>query len=240
MSNKINRMFSGIYQNYDTMNSILSLGFDRVWRKAASNEIMSDIDAKRINNILDMACGTGKLSIMITTDCIRSKIPVHVTGMDFNSHMLGVARRKLKSYPNFPTIFKKGDALNTGYPSRKFDIVTTGFALRDFDDLEKFSEETYRVLKNGGKLVILEMSMPRRGIMKYLFDIYFIIMKIEGALVDKGAYKFLVESIKSFDKGNMSNVLRKAGFINIRTKNLPSGAAFLMVAHKPILKSPKK
>lgn len=240
MSNKINKMFSDIHKNYDLMNSVLSLGFDRVWRKAATAEIVSALGSGRVNEVLDVACGTGKLSIMVAKSAAKSGIRVHVTGMDFNKDMLGIANAKLSGHPNIPVRFEEGDALRMDYPSRRFDIVITGLALRDFDDLSMFSQEAHRVLKSGGKLVILEMSKPERGIMRYAFNLYSNIMMAEGMFVDRRAYEFLVESIKTFDKGRMSKLLTESGFDNVHTRSLPSGAAFLMVAHKRGRRKPGK
>ncbi len=228
MSNKINRMFSDISKNYDMMNSILSLGFDRVWRIEASKEAI--INKKRYR-LIDIACGTGKLSMQIEKISNINKRFIEIIGIDFDRDMLNIA--KIKSSKQHSKIkFRIGDALKTDYKHDYFDVLTTSFALRDFDSIEKFAKEAKRILKKNGKLIILEMAKPDRGIMKYLFRLYFKIMKLEGIFIDRKAYEFLVESISTFDKNKLKQILEKEGFVKITLTELPSKVAFMLIAYK--------
>lgn len=228
MSEEINQMFSDIHKNYDLMNHVLSLGVDRIWRKDTAKEAVIDMKDYRI---LDVAAGTGDLSIAMDKACSRAGKKVKILGVDPNKDMLGVAERKVKRL-GLDINFEIGDALALKFPEGSFEVVTSSFALRDFDDLSKFIEEAHRVLKNDGKLVLTDMSKPESGIMKYLFKIYFRVMILEGMLVDKNAYSFLVSSIKSFNKDNLLELLKKNDFKDIKIRNLTSNAAFLVTARK--------
>jgi demethylmenaquinone methyltransferase / 2-methoxy-6-polyprenyl-1,4-benzoquinol methylase len=228
MSEEINQLFSDIHEQYDTMNHVLSLGIDKIWRKDIASEAIMDMKKYKI---LDIAAGTGDLSLAIYRACDKAGKDAKILGVDFNKDMLSVAKRKVKKL-GLDIKFEQGDALALRFPSNSFEVVTNSFAMRDFDDLSKFVSEIHRVLKKGGKIVLSDMSKPEKGLMKYLFKIYFNIMLLEGMLVDKNAYSFLVKSIKSFDKNNLLKILKKQGFKEIKIRSLTSGSAFLITARK--------
>lgn len=210
------------------MNSILSMGFDRIWRIEAAKE---SVISKKRYKLIDIACGTGKLAIQIEKIVNKNKKSVEIIGIDFDREMLEIAKTESSRYSS-RIKFRLGDALKTVYNNNYFDVLTTGFALRDFDSLERFAKEAHRILKRDGKLVILEMSKPDRGIMRYLFKLYFKIMKLEGMIVDRKAYEFLVESINAFDKKKLKRILMKNGFVGVEIKELPSKVAFMLIAYK--------
>jgi len=224
----MNQLFSDIYERYDSMNNVLSLGVDRIWRSRAAKEC---IITSKSYKILDIAAGTGEFAIAIKKECERNDKQVKLTGVDFNKDMLSVAKEKVKAR-NIDIKFEVGDALNLRFPDKSFEIVTSAFAMRDFDSLSKFAKEVHRVLKPGGKIVLMDMSKPDKGLMKYVFKVYFNIMLLEGMLVDKNAYWFLVDSIKKFDKKNLLKLLKKQGFKEIELVELPSHAAFYVTAKK--------
>jgi demethylmenaquinone methyltransferase / 2-methoxy-6-polyprenyl-1,4-benzoquinol methylase len=228
MSEEINSMFSSIHKNYDFMNTTLSLGVDKIWRKRTAKET---IIPQKNYKILDIACGTGELAIAIQKLAQENQKEIQLTGVDFNKDMLGIAKKKVQKL-NLKIKFETGDALKLKFPNGSFEVVTSGFALRDFDDLGKFVKETYRVLKPKGRLVLIDMSKPDKGLMKYLFKIYFNIMLLEGRLVNKQAYSFLVSSIKKFDKNKLLKLLEKQGYKDIKITEMPFNAAFLVSANK--------
>jgi demethylmenaquinone methyltransferase / 2-methoxy-6-polyprenyl-1,4-benzoquinol methylase len=228
MSEEINSMFSDIHEKYDTMNHVLSLGIDKIWRENAAKET---IIYKKSYKILDLAVGTGEFAIAIKKACDNSRKDVSILGVDFNKDMLKVAKAKVKKlHANIK--LELGDVLNLKLKDNSFDVVTSAFALRDFDNLDKFIKEVRRVLKRNGKIVLMDMSSPQSGLMKYLFRLYSNIMILEGMLVDRNAYSFLVSSIEKFDTKNLLKLLKNNGFKKVTLKSLPFGAAFVVTASK--------
>lgn len=228
MSNSINRMFSDIHERYDLMNHLLSLGVDVIWRDKTANET---IIGKNRYRVLDLATGTGDLAIAINDISARNDKHVDITGVDFNKDMLNVARKKA-GRRGLKINFEVGDVLALRFKNRSFDVITCSFAMRDFDNLSKFLKECYRVLKKDGKVILVDMSKPEKGIMRHLFNIYMNVMLLEGMLVNRSAYAFLVKSIREFDKKNLLRLMKIQGFKTIRLAELPSGAAFLVSAGK--------
>jgi demethylmenaquinone methyltransferase / 2-methoxy-6-polyprenyl-1,4-benzoquinol methylase len=224
----MNKMFSEIAENYDTMNHILSFGVDKIWRSIAAKEA---IIGKKNYKILDVATGTCDLAIRVLAECEKENKKVMIIGQDPNKDMLNVARAKVEKYKPKITL-KLGTAESLKFKNNYFEIVTSSFALRDFDSLETFIKESYRVLKPGGKIILMDMAAPEGGFAKLFFNIYYHIMLFEGMFVNKGAYTFLVSSIKKFDKNNLLNLLKKHKFKQIKLTDLPSKIAFLVTAIK--------
>ncbi len=214
MSKRINTIFSNVSRHYDTMNHVMSLGIDRTWRHAAAKEAAYK---KGSLFILDVATGTGDLAFDIAKISGSRGIDARITGTDFNKRMLAIARQKAKRSDTESVMFEYGDALRMKYKGGSFDVVVSGFALRNFDDLQRFAAEARRVLKKGGRLVLLDMAQGDSPFVKAFFSVYSRIMLLMGSFVHKGAYSWLVRSIKDFDKNGLSNTLKYAGFRKIRT-----------------------
>ncbi len=210
------------------MNGILSLGMDRKWRSAAAKLAMPN---KKSFKLLDIACGTGEFAITLYNEAIKNGKDASITGIDFNSDMLKIGIEKIKMC-NLPITLISGDALNIKFDSNVFDVVTSAFAMRDFDDLNKFAREVNRVLKKGGKITLMDMALPKAGFDKYLFKIYSKIMRIEGYFVDNNAYAFLVKSIMENDSNKVANIFKKNGFTNVKITVLKTGAAFVITGNK--------
>ncbi len=228
MSTYIKNLFSGIHDNYDLMNSILSLGIDRKWRKTAAKLAMPN---KKSFKLLDIACGTGEFAITLYKEAIENQKDASIIGIDFNADMLKVGIDKIKMC-NLPIKLINGDALNITFDSNTFDVVTSAFAMRDFDDLNKFAKEVNRVLKKDGKITLMDMAAPKVGFDKYLFKIYSKIMRMEGYFVDNDAYRFLVKSIMENDSSKVANIFKRNGFANVKITTLKTGAAFVITGNK--------
>lgn len=228
MSTYIKNLFSEIHNNYDLMNSILSLGIDRKWRKAAAKLAMPN---KQSFKLLDIACGTGEFAIALYKESLEKKKSASIIGIDFNSNMLKVGVEKIKMC-NLPIKLIHGDALNIKFDSNTFDVVTSAFAMRDFDDIDRFAYEVNRVLKKGGKITLMDMAAPNSGFDKYIFKIYSKIMRIEGYFVDNDAYRFLVKSIMENNSTKVADIFKKNGFANVKITTLKTGAAFVITGDK--------
>jgi demethylmenaquinone methyltransferase/2-methoxy-6-polyprenyl-1,4-benzoquinol methylase len=228
-------MFSKIAHHYDRMNRIMSFGVDTIWRKHTAKETL--LVGKGTLHVLDVATGTGDLAIAVCKEAKKRGKSVHVEALDFNEDMLKIARKKLKRMciPNIRVV--SGDALRTSYKERSFDVITSGFALRNFDDLEAFISETKRLLKPGGRIVLLDVAKPETKLLKFFQLYYFKVIPALGArYYNEDAYTYLVSSIWKFDKDRLMKIVRDAGFKDPRIDNLTLGAAFVLIATKPSTK----
>jgi demethylmenaquinone methyltransferase / 2-methoxy-6-polyprenyl-1,4-benzoquinol methylase len=228
MSEMVYRIFSKVHKNYDRVNTICSLGTIVLWRKDGAREAMIN---KQNYKLLDIATGTGELALEIARMAKSNNKKVNITGIDFSPNMLSVAKEKEKNYKMGIT-FKLGDAMKLDHPSNNFDVVTSAFALRNVDDLNKFAREAKRVLKNGGKFVFMDMARPDSSFDKLFIDSFWTVMLGIGVMEDKEAYIWLRDSVNRFDKHKFLGILKKQGFKNIKIKNLLSGAAFMVTGNK--------
>ena len=214
-------MFDSIAKDYDSLNHIMSLSIDKIWRKKAIRKIKDAGDSPRV---LDVACGTGDFSIAIAKAIGNGK----VIGVDISKEMLEVMRRKVLKN-NLESIISQevGDGENLRFPEDSFDRVVNAFGIRNFEDRDKGLKEALRVLKPGGRLVILELSRPQNRIIRWFYDLYFlnILPKIGGKVSgDKKAYMYLPASVKAFPgKKEFMEQMRKAGFVNITHRALTFG-----------------
>ncbi len=230
MSRRIKDLFTEYHGRYDLANHIYSMGVDIGWRREAAREAMV---GKGRYKILDIAAGTGELSIMIAEEGARQGKRVEITGMDFNRAMLGLGREKarLKGLSNLR--FELGDALSMRYPDSSFDVATCAFALRNFDELPRFFSELRRVLKKDGRFVILEMAEPDLARQRFLFHLCFgVLMRPLGYLIGIDAYKWLLYSIGHFDKKGAIRALRSCGFRQVRERPLATGVGFIVTGLK--------
>ena len=230
MSEENKRMFSLIAKNYDKTNRLISLGADSGWRKEAAKEC--SINKKSIN-VLDVATGTGELAISIVRQVEKDKRKVRVVGLDFNKDMLKIARDKIAKKGITDIDFIMGDALALDLGNGSFDVVTSGFALRNFDDLQQFMKESYRVLTPGGKIVFLDVAKPDNVFNKLFEKYYFKIIPLMGARYNRDAYVHLITTAWRFDKNRLLQMAKSAGFVDPKLRNLTFGTAFIFTAKKP-------
>jgi demethylmenaquinone methyltransferase/2-methoxy-6-polyprenyl-1,4-benzoquinol methylase len=225
---QVAKMFNNISHNYDFLNHFLSLGIDRGWRKRAIKLL------KPLNpgHILDVATGTGDFAIQAL-----NLNPVKVTGIDISEGMLEVGRKKIQKRELSAKVeLLKGDSENLAFEENKFDAVTVGFGVRNFENLEKGLSEILRVMKPGAMLVVLEFSRPRTFPFRQLYNFYFktILPKL-GRLIskDNSAYTYLPESVEAFPDGkDFENVLSKVGFKNTTCEALTFGISSIYTARK--------
>ena len=219
--------FTRIHKHYDFFNHLFSMMADIEWRNDAA---METVMPKRSYTVLDVATGTGDLAIAISKAARASGKTASVIGIDFNTHMLSHARSKARRSRVKNMKFEEGDALHINYPNSSFDVVASGFALRNFDSLDKFAAEAGRVTKKGGKIVMLDMAKPDHA--PQFMKAYFKVLEAIGSLVARNAYRWLTYSIMRFDKEKAAGIFRRHGFSEVRVTNLRYGVAFIITGTK--------
>ncbi len=226
---QVERMFDSIAENYDTLNHTLSMGIDRGLRKKS----LLALKDSNPQSILNIATGTGDLAIQ-AYDILR---PQHITGIDISEGMMEVGHKKVAKIGLSDKItFEKQDCMALNIEDNTFDAAIVGFGVRNFENLDKGLKEILRVLKPGGRLMILELTTPKTFPMKQGYWLYskFFIPTI-GKLISKDqvAYKYLPKSIEAFVQGKeMVGVMTKNGFRNARHKAYTFGICTMYIGEK--------
>ena len=225
----VREMFSGIASKYDFLNHFLSVNTDKRWRRLVRRKLENELNNPQAL-VLDVACGTGDLSIEL-----QQHAQAKVIGTDFCRPMLAIAKEKnSKNQLSIPYV--EGDALNLSFADNGFDAVTIAFGLRNVANWRDGLQELRRVLKPGGKLAILEFSTPLVPGFKQLFNLYFtqILPRIGGAVSgSRGAYEYLPDSVSRFpDQKRLAEMMREIGFLDVEYKNLTGGVAAIHVGTK--------
>ena len=225
---QVAHMFNSISGRYDFLNHFLSLGIDIAWRKKAI-KLLKPINPKLI---LDVATGTGDFAIEAL-----SLHPDKVIGIDISDGMLDVGRKKMieRKFDHKIELLN-GDSENLPFEENKFDALIVAFGVRNFENLEKGLSEMLRVIKPGGKVVILEFSKPARFPFKQFYNFYFkfILPKI-GRWVsnDQAAYTYLPESVQAFPDGeDFVQILSRLGYKNTTCTPLTFGISSLYTGTK--------
>ena len=225
---QVARMFDNISSDYDFLNHFLSLGIDILWRKKAIAELKS-LKPKRI---LDVATGTGDFAI----EALKLN-PEKVIGVDISEGMLNVGRKKMKVKAYDDRIeLKYGDSEKLPFEDGSFDAVIVAFGVRNFENLENGLKELFRVVRSGGKIVVLEFSKPVKFPFKQLYNFYFkfVLPKI-GRWVskDSSAYTYLPESVQAFPDGEgFTKILDHLGYKDTQCKPLTFGISSLYIGTK--------
>jgi len=214
----VREMFSGIAGRYDFLNHLLSANVDKRWRRKVRAKLEKTLDDPNAI-VLDVACGTGDLSIEL-----HHEAKARVIGTDFCRPMLSIAKEK---EPSIPLV--EGDAMALGFADKTFDAVTIAFGLRNLSNVADGLAELSRILRPGGKLVILEFSSPAVPGFRNAFNFYFsnVLPRIGGLVSgSRDAYEYLPHSVSKFpDQKNLIAMMRKAGFVNVEYSNLTGGIA---------------
>ncbi|HEY8560663.1 MAG TPA: bifunctional demethylmenaquinone methyltransferase/2-methoxy-6-polyprenyl-1,4-benzoquinol methylase UbiE [Pyrinomonadaceae bacterium] len=225
----VREMFSGIAKKYDFLNHFLSVNTDKRWRRLVSKKLKDVLDRPDAI-VLDVACGTGDLSVELQT-AGKAK----VIGTDFCRPMLEIALEKnQKNNTAIPYI--EADGMNLSFAEGTFDAVTIAFGLRNFSNWENGLVELHRILKKGGRLAILEFTTPVVPGFKQIFNLYFtqILPRIGGAVSgSRGAYEYLPDSVSRFpDQKGLVEMMKQTGFTGVEYKNLTGGIAALHTGTK--------
>jgi demethylmenaquinone methyltransferase/2-methoxy-6-polyprenyl-1,4-benzoquinol methylase len=221
----VRAMFSGIASRYDLLNHVLSMNIDKRWRKLVRKKLQAILERPDAN-VLDVACGTGDLSIEL-----QSHAKARVIGTDFCRPMLTVAAEKAETIP-----FVEGDAMNLGFADNAFDAVTIAFGLRNLSNFADGLSELHRILRPGGKLAVLEFSAPIVPGFRQAFNFYFtrILPRIGGAVSgSRGAYEYLPDSVSKFpDQKRLAALMSETGFDDVEYTNLTGGIAAIHIGTK--------
>jgi demethylmenaquinone methyltransferase/2-methoxy-6-polyprenyl-1,4-benzoquinol methylase len=225
-------MFDQIAFRYDFLNRFLSGGIDIYWRKRAIRELCAG-ETMAAGAVLDVATGTGDMAIMLSRQLPRARI----TGVDISKGMLGIGHRKIAKLKWEDRItLQPGDSEAIPFPDNIFDAVTVAFGVRNFEHLEQGLQEMRRVLKPGGKLVILEFSQPRAPVIRQLYLLYLRLIApgIAGmASSNRKAYQYLNDSVQAFPEGErFIRILEGCGYVNTRLRRLSLGVCSLYTGEK--------
>lgn len=226
---QVEEMFDSIAPAYDFMNTAMTFGLHRYWRNCAIKMLKSlPHDA-----ILDVATGTGDVAFRLY-DTFH---PKSIVGIDLSNGMLDIARKKLSSMSpetQAAICFKQENCLNLSFEDKKFDLVTVAYGVRNFERLAQGYAEMFRVLKPGGTLCVIELSVPKNPLIKWAYNIYsrHLIPTI-GRMVsgDSRAYSYLPESIAACpQREDMTALMRQAGFKDCRYRSLTFGTLTIYLA----------
>lgn len=228
-SDQIRDMFDNIAPAYDVMNRLMTLGIDKRWRRKCT-AIARDLDP---TDILDIAAGTGDLTVALATECSHAK----VTGIDLSEEMLAIGRKKIAELKLDDRVtLQPCDALALPFPSDSFDVVTVAFGVRNFQNLDRGLAEMRRVLRPGGTLIILELCTPQNRVVKPFYRFYTrCVIPTVGRLLSKDsrAYSYLPESIAAVPaRSTLTDLLTRVEFKNARWKDLTLGVAAIYTATK--------
>jgi demethylmenaquinone methyltransferase / 2-methoxy-6-polyprenyl-1,4-benzoquinol methylase len=216
---QVNRMFDRVAGRYDALNSLMTAGLHHRWRERAAQQT----ELGPGDSALDVCCGTGDMALELA----RLVTPGgHVVGCDFSEPMLDLAREKAAERGAGGVRFEWADALQLTYDGERFDAVTVGFGVRNLADLDRGLREMARVLKPGGRAVILEITQPTRPPLSLFYSLWFDrIVPLLGAFSSNPeAYSYLPESVRSFPSPRgLAEKMDAAGFERIRYTVLAGG-----------------
>jgi demethylmenaquinone methyltransferase/2-methoxy-6-polyprenyl-1,4-benzoquinol methylase len=226
---QVEKMFDKIAFRYDFLNHFLSAGIDVGWRKKAIEQL-KPLDPK---SVLDVATGTGDMAILTN----KLLTPEKIIGIDISEGMLEIGKQKIAKLGLQQRIeLLKGDSETILFDNNSFDAVTVAFGVRNFQDLELGLTEIKRVLKPGGKLVVLEFTKPKLPVIKNFYNFYLnLIAPTIGSVISKNkdAYRYLNDSVQKFPEGkDFVQILNKLGYKNASCKTLSLGISSIYCGEK--------
>ena len=229
-SNLVKKIFDNVSGRYDLMNDFMSLGIHRVWKKS----MLDWLAPRRGQSLIDVAGGTGDIAFNFIK---RAKTGANATILDLTESMMIEGKKKTIDLPEESQInWVCGDAMRMPFSDSTFDVYTISFGIRNVTDISKTLSEAYRVLKPGGRLMILEFSSVNNDLISWIYDKYsFNIIPKLGEFVsnDRESYQYLVESIRKFpNQEKFSEMIINEGFRKVKYRDLTFGIAALHSAWK--------
>lgn len=221
---RVQGVFGSVASKYDVMNDAMSMGIHRIWKDA----MMDWIAPRPGTKLLDVAGGTGDISFRY----LKRAGHGHATVCDLTEPMLVEGRKRAEAAQMADSLdWVTGDAMALPFPDNSFDTYTISFGIRNVTRPQEALNEAYRVLKPGGRLMVLEFSQIPNDMMQKAYDLYsFNVIPKMGQVIanDRDSYQYLVESIRKFpDQETFLNMVKQAGFENAKYRNLTMGIACL-------------
>ena len=213
----VQNVFDQVYDQYDLMNDLMSLGIHRMWKKNLLNLMNSTPDQK----LIDVACGTGDIAKLFLENVNRSS---HITCVDPNKGMIKKGKEKLNKFPNLNWVIASAEKLPL--KENMFDFYSISFGLRNTKNLNKALSEAYRILKPGGRYLCLEFSKIQNSSLNFVYKNYSKLIPAIGKLVvgEDEPYKYLTKSIENFvNQEELINLMRENGFKKCTYRNLSGG-----------------
>lgn len=224
--NYVEKMFNSIAPTYDGLNHLLSLGIDKLWRKAAVRALMKG----HPQTLLDVACGTGDFALALC----RAGVP-HVTGIDISEGMLAIGRQKLQE-AGYTVAMQVEDCEHLSMADGTFDAVSVAFGVRNFEHLQVGLNEMVRVLHKGGRLCVLELSVPQNAMIRWLYTLYFchLLPWIGGKVSGNAeAYHYLPTSVLHFPAPDVfCSMLQQAGLSRVEAHAYTFGLCRMFIGEK--------
>ncbi len=226
----VKEMFDRIAPRYDFLNRLLSMRQDIVWR----TQMVKAANLQKNSRVLDVACGTCDVALEINSQLLGCS---RIFGLDFSLGMLKLGKQKLIKHPQKKIALLNADALNLPFHHDIFNAVFIAFGIRNIMDRQRAITSFFNVLKNGGRLAVLELTTPEKGIFRSLYLLYFQkILPVIGSFFSKhnNAYTYLPASVLKFPSSlEFSKIMKQAGFKNIRFKQMTFGIVTLFIGTKP-------
>ena len=223
---KATKVFNSVFNKYDIMNDLMSLGIHRLWKK----RLIEWMNPKKDDHLIDMAAGTGDIANAFLS---RIKNQGYVSCVDPNKLMIEQGKKKLKHLNNIQ--WHVSSAENLPFKDNMFDIYSVSFGVRNFSDTQKALREAHRVLKSGGRFICLEFSKVENEILNKLYKMYSKTIPFVGKYIvgDSEPYDYLIKTIDEFyDQESFKKIILDNGFNNVEYRNLSGGIVAIHSAWK--------
>ena len=225
-SDRVEDLFAAVAPRYDLINDLQSLGLHRLWKR----RLVALADLKAQEQVLDVCCGTGDVAFALESTGAQ------VTGLDFSEPMLSVARQRQSQRGSSQVRFLQGDALRLPFPDHSFDVVTISYGLRNLSDFHAGLSELSRVLKPGGRLLVLDFGKPDLGIWRFFYFQYLRwVVPVFGWLFcgDSDTHGYILDSLRRYPaQRGVDEALKTMGYSQTRVLHLLGGIMGINWARK--------